>query len=27
MNKLFWQAIFAFLALPGVIAFIIPGLD
>lgn len=26
MNKLFWQAIFAFLALPGVIAFIIPGL-
>jgi protein-S-isoprenylcysteine O-methyltransferase Ste14 len=26
MNKLFWQAIFAFLALPGVIAFIVPGL-
>jgi protein-S-isoprenylcysteine O-methyltransferase Ste14 len=26
MNKLFWQAIFAFLALPGVVAFIIPGL-
>jgi protein-S-isoprenylcysteine O-methyltransferase Ste14 len=26
MNNLFWQAIFAFLALPGVIAFIVPGL-
>jgi protein-S-isoprenylcysteine O-methyltransferase Ste14 len=26
MNRLFWQAIFAFLALPGVVAFIVPGL-
>ena len=26
MNKLFWQAVFAFLALPGVIAFVVPAL-
>jgi protein-S-isoprenylcysteine O-methyltransferase Ste14 len=26
MNKLFWQAILAFLTLPGVVAFIIPGI-
>jgi protein-S-isoprenylcysteine O-methyltransferase Ste14 len=26
MNKLFWQAIFAFLALPGIVAFIVPVL-